>query len=451
MSDVTQIASDDPTVRYVVALSGFDLLSGTAKTDAGTAFITMHPWAQRKEPEQQAQQIADRFSYNASSIDDAFVMAFNAPPISGMSTTGGFEGYIQNRAGADFQILDQQTKLLIEAAMARPEIGGVQSNLNVGIPRYRVDVDREKARSMGVEVNTVFETMQSTFGSLYVNDFTLFGRNYQVSLQSEEEFRRTPEDLRQVFVRSQSGTLVPLSSLLNFERTVGPDVVERFNVFPAAKIQGAPAAGYSSGEALTAMEEVAREVLGEGFELAWSGASYQERATAGQSTMVFVFGILMVFLILSAQYERWSLPFAVITAIPFAAFGAVLAVWLRGIENDIYFQIGLLVLTGLAAKNAILIVEFAVLKQKEGMSRIDAAIEAARLRFRPILMTSLAFILGCTPLAISSGAGAASRHSIGTGVIGGMLSATFIAIFFIPLFYRLIDRLGVAFTRKKHE
>jgi len=245
--------------------------------------------------------------------------------------------------------------------------------------------------------------------------------------------------------------MVPLYSLLTFERTAGPEIMQRFNLFPSAKIQGQPKEGYSSGPALEAMEEVAREVLGPDYSLAWSGQAYQERATSGTATMVFAFGIVMVFLILAAQYERWTLPFAVVTAVPFAVFGAILLVWLRGLNIDIYFQISLLVLTGLAAKNAILIVEFAVQKRDEGLTRRDAALEAARLRFRPILMTSMAFILGVVPLATASGAGAASRHSIGTGVIGGMLAATFIAIFFVPLFYRLIDRAGGRSPRGHHE
>jgi len=443
VESVTGFAKETPGVAYTVAFAGFDLLSRSNKTSRGTIFMTLEDWNERKGPGQSAPEIAGAVSgYGTTAFDNAMGLAFNAPPITGLSITGGFEGYLQNRSGSDRNALNEELQVFIEAAMERPEIASVQTTLDTNVPRYRVEVDREKARSMGVNIDDVYATMQSTFGSLYVNDFTLFGRNYQVSLQSEQEFRRTPEDLRQVFVRASNGRLVPLSSLLLFERTTGPDLAERFNVFPSAKIQGAPAPGYSSGQALDAMEEVAAEVLPEGYTLAWSGQSYQERATEGTAGLAFGFGIIMVFLILAAQYERWSLPFAVITAVPFAVFGAALAVWMRGLQNDIYFQIGLLVLIGLAAKNAILIVEFAVLKREEGMSRWDAAMEAARLRFRPIVMTSLAFILGCVPLAISSGAGAGSRHSIGTGVIGGMLLATFVAIFFIPLFYRLIDRIG---------
>ncbi|MDP0498783.1 MAG: efflux RND transporter permease subunit [Verrucomicrobiota bacterium JB022] len=435
--------ANHPAVRNVIMLSGFDLLSSSRKTSSAVSFVTLEDWKKRKETELQAPAVAGAASAFGAKYEDAIIFSFNAPPITGLSSTGGFEAYIQDRSGGDQAQLNAKVQEFVAAANERPELAGVRTTLNVTVPRYRVEVDKEKARSMGVDASQVYQTMQSTFGSLYVNDFTLFGRNYQVTLQSEAEYRRSPSDLRKVFVRASDGTMVPISSLLSFERTVGPEIVERFNVFPAAKLQGQPAPGFSSGQALAAMEQVAAEVLGDEFALAWTGASYQEKQTGGaQSLLIFGFGIVMVFLILSAQYERWSLPFAVITAVPFAAFGAVLAVFLRGLSNDIYFQIGLLVLTGLAAKNAILIVEFAVMKRAEGLSRFDAALEAARLRFRPIVMTSLAFILGCVPLATSTGAGAASRHSIGTGVIGGMLAATFIAIFFIPMFYRMIDRTG---------
>jgi multidrug efflux pump len=282
--------------------------------------------------------------------------------------------------------------------------------------------------------------MQSTFGSLYVNDFTLFGRTYRVSLSSEGEFRQSPDDLRHVFVRSDNAAMVPLIVLVSVERIIGPDVVDRFNIFPAARVQGDPAPGFSSGQAIAAIQDVVGHTLGPDYTVGWTGAAYQELSTAGSGNQGFLFGLVVVFLILAAQYERWSLPIAVITAVPFAVFGAILAIYLRGIENDVYFQIGLVTLIGLAAKNAILIVEFAVEKHREGLSVVDAALAASRLRFRPIVMTSLAFILGVVPLATSTGAGSASRHSIGTGVIGGMLAATFLAIFFVPLFFRLVTR-----------
>jgi len=280
-----------------------------------------------------------------------------------------------------------------------------------------------------------------------VNDFNKFGRTYKVQIQSEADFRAHPDDIRNVFVRSQGGDMIPLNVLVKAAPVTGPELVERFNVFPAAKLLANPAPGYSSGQVIAALEEVVAEHTTPDYTLAWTGSAYQEKAAGGTAVMAFGFGILMVFLILAAQYERWSLPFAVITAVPFALFGAIFAVWAVGLTNNVYFQVGLVTLIGLAAKNAILIVEFAVMKMEEGLTPAEAAIESARQRFRPIVMTSLAFILGCVPLVLSSGAGAASRHALGWPVIGGMLAATFIAIFFVPLFFKLI--IGSSGGKKK--
>lgn len=427
-----------PAVDNVFAVSGFDLLSGGLKTSAGVSFVTLKDWSERKTPDLDARNLAGPLIGMNMGIKDAMVLAFNPPPIMGLSTTGGFEVYVQDRTGGGIAGLAVQTAKLVEAASKRPELAAVRTTFDTSVPQFRADLDREKAKALGVPINSVFDAMQATFGSLYVNDFTLYGRNYQVNLQSEAPFRESPEDLRQVFVRADSGKMIPLDTLVKVTRVIGPDQLERYNAFNAAKVTGNPAPGYTSGDAIKAMQEVAQQTLPPGFQVAWTGSAYQELETSGAGTQAMIFGVIMVFLILAAQYEKWSLPLAVITAIPFALFGALLATHLRGLTNDVYFQIGMVTLIGLAAKNAILIVEFAVLKRHEGMSAGEAAIEAARLRFRPIVMTSLAFILGVVPLAISTGAGSASRHAIGTGVIGGMLAATFIATFFIPMFYRLI-------------
>jgi multidrug efflux pump len=381
------------------------------------------------------------------------VIGFNPPPIPELSTTGGFEFYLQDRSGGSLEALAQAAQQVVLAANKHPDLKGVSTTFTTDEPQYRLDVDRDKAKALGVPINTIFDAMQSTFGSLYVNDFILFGRNYRVTLSSDGAFRQSAEDMRHVFVRSSNDTMVPLDVLVSVRRSIGPDVVDRFNVFPAAKILGNPAPGVSSGQAIAAIQQVVSETVSSDYSIGWTGAAYQEIQTAGTGSTGFLFGLVAVFLILAAQYERWALPLAVITAVPFALFGAIAAIYLRGLENDAYFQVGLVTLIGLSAKNAILIVEFAAQRYRDGASAHDAAMDAAQLRFRPIIMTSLAFILGVLPLTISTGAGSASRHSIGTGVIGGMLAATFLAFLFVPMFFKLMTRQqkkeGVAETMTK--
>lgn len=446
-SAVTQQLMDHPAVEDVVTFAGFDVLTFGTRSNAGVSFVPLKDWSERTSPELDARNLTKTFMGMGAAQKDGLVMTFNPPPITGMSTTGGFEGYIQDRSGGSTAQLASKVTTFLEATAKRPELAGVRTTFSANVPQYYIDLDRTKARALGVSISDVFTAMQATFGSYYVNDFSLYGRTFQVSLQSESEFRRKPEDLSQVYVRSASSELVPLSSLVKVERILGPDSYARFNVYPAAKILGGPAPGYSSGQALAAIQQVADETLGSDYSIGWTGSAFQEQATQGSGSTAFIFGLIMVFLILAAQYERWTLPLAVVTAVPFAVFGAILAVWLRGIENDVYFQVGLLTLIGLASKNAILIVEFAVLCRKQGMGIFESALEASRLRFRPIIMTSLAFILGVVPLVISSGAGSASRHSIGTGVIGGMLAATFLAIFLIPMFYLLVESLAAKMAK----
>ncbi|QOD82572.1 efflux RND transporter permease subunit [Chromobacterium haemolyticum] len=444
MTKLDAMTSKNRAVKDVMSFAGFDILTGGNKTNAGVSFITLKPWDERKAPNLSSQAVVgDTFAKGMMGITDGIVLAFNPPPISGMSNTGGFEAYVQSRGGASSVELGEVTKKLVAAAAKRPELKGVQTTFSASVPQIYVKLDRAKAKSLGVPVNTVFDTMQSTFGALYVNDFNKFGRTFRVQLQSEADFRTRVEDLRNIYVRSQDGNMIPLTALVTIKQTTGPESLERFNIFPAAKLVGGPAPGFSSGEALNVLEAVAKETLPDGYTLAWTGSAFQEKSTSGSSAVVFGFGMIMVFLILAAQYERWSLPISVLMAVPFAMFGALMANWLRGLANDVYFQVALVTLIGLSAKNAILIVEFAVQQmEEEGLSVVDAAIAAAKLRFRPIVMTSLAFVLGCMPLAISSGAGSASRHSIGTGVVGGMLAATFIATFFIPMFFMLIMKFS---------
>lgn len=438
----------DPSVAHVVAFTGYDAVSGTNKPNAGFAWITLKPWEERKKEEESSYANVQRiFGYGAG-YTEGVVVAFNPPPISGMSTTGGFEVYLQNRGGGSSKDLAAMVQKFVAAAQKRPELSGVSSTFGANVPQLYIELDRNKAKALGVPINELFATMQSMFGAYYVNDFNKFGRTYMVMVQADAKFRDQPEDLTKIYVRSKKGEMIPLSSLITVERVTGPEVVERFNVFPAAKIVGGPAPGYSSGQALAVMEELAAEIMPSDYTLGWVGSAYQERLTGGTSLMVFVLGLVMVFLILAAQYERWSLPLAVIMIVPFAMFGAMFATWMRGLANDVYLQVSLVTLIGLAAKNAILIVEFAMLQIHEGKGIVESVTEAARQRFRPIIMTSLAFVLGCVPLAISTGAGASGRHAIGTGIIGGMLAATFIATFFIPLFFCLIMKLSERFTKK---
>jgi hydrophobe/amphiphile efflux-1 (HAE1) family protein len=439
-SKATEALRKNPAVANVVTFSGFDLLSRALKSNSGISFVTLKDWSQRKDPAQDARNVAPAIGAINANFRDGVVIGFNPPPIQGISVTGGFEMFLQDRSGGPLSGLSEAVNKVVAAANQRPELRGVSTTFTTAVPQYRTDVDREKARALGIPINTIFETMQSSFGSLYVNDFSLFGRTYRVSLSSEADFREKPDDLRHVFVRAEGGAMVPLNELVTFTRILGPDTVDRFNIFPAAKVIGSPASGYSSGQAIAAMQQVVATTLSNDYSIGWTGSAYQELATAGTGSLGFIFGLVMVFLILAAQYERWSLPLAVLTAVPFAVLGALVAIWLRGLENDVYFQIGLVTLIGLAAKNAILIVEFASQRHRQGLPVYEAAMEAARLRFRPIIMTSLAFILGVMPLAISSGAGSASRHSIGTGVIGGMIAATAVAILFVPLFFRLLTR-----------
>ena len=440
---VTAEVRQHPAVANAMSVSGMDPLTFSFKTNAGLVWVPLKPWDERTGDESKSPgAVVQAVMAAGSKVKDAFFFAVEPPPIEGLSNVGGFEMYIQSRGRGTPQELGDVVQKVIGAASQRKEIDKqIQTTFSANVPQMRIDLDREKAMTLGVPVPEVFDTLQSTFGALYVNDFNRSGRVYQVQLQSEPRFRAYPEDIRNVYVRAKSGDLVPLTALANIREVKGPEIVERFNVFTSAKILGSAAPGYSSGDAINAMEEVAKEVLPRGYTFAWTGTAYQEKVSGGASNSVYLLGVLMVFLILAAQFERWTLPLAVILAVPFAAFGAFTAVFLRGLQNDIYFQIGMLTLVGLAAKNAILIVEFAMIKHHEGMPLAQAAVEGAKLRFRPIVMTSMTLIFGVLPLAVSSGAGAASRHSLGTSVIGGMLAATFIATFFVPLFFRWIAGL----------
>jgi HAE1 family hydrophobic/amphiphilic exporter-1/multidrug efflux pump len=435
-----------PAVHSTDALAGQNFVFGTRGANQATMFIPLHHWDTRKNAGEQVPGLIAAAFQEFARIPEALILAFNAPSIRGLGSTGGFSVQLQDPSGGDFTRFAAVAEEFVTKAREQPAIAAASTSFRVSAPRLYATVDRERAKALGVPISEVFDTMQAYFGNLYVNDFMKFGRVYRVQTEAPPEYRSNPDDISKVFVRAQSGTshtMIPLDSVVSTKFTSGPDPVTHFNGFNTALVLGGAAPGYSSGQALDALQQVANEVLiPRGYAIDWSGMSYQERQAGGKSTLVFAFALLMVFLVLAAMYESWSVPFAVILAVPFGILGALLAVWARGLTNDIYFQIGLVTLIGLAAKNAILIVEFANERYSKGMPLPEAALEAARLRFRPIIMTSLAFILGVVPLVVASGAGAASRHSIGTGVFGGMLAATFLAIYFVPLFFVVIGKIA---------
>jgi hydrophobe/amphiphile efflux-1 (HAE1) family protein len=435
VSEVVNIIKSNPANENAVAFTGLDFLGGGFRNSAATIFVTQKHWDERTVS---TPQLVGEFFMKTAHIKEALVLAFGPPPIFGLGNAGGFEFYVQNRGEGGPGRLFEVTQQLLGAVAKDEMFGQVNTLWRANVPQLYVETDREKAKTLGVPLDEIYGTLAATLGTYYVNDFNKYGRTWQVLMSAEPAYRKRPDDVGAVYVRSDQGRMVPLASLAQVSYSSGPDSLDRFNNLPAVKIFGSTKPGYSSGQAIERMEKIARATLPPEFSFDWGGASFQEKRSGGTSVLALGLAALMVFLILAAQYDRWSLPLSVLLALPFGTFGALAAVWLRGFSNDVYFQIGLVTLLGLAAKNAILIVEYAVLKKHEGFPTSAAAIEAARLRFRPILMTSLAFILGVTPLAISTGAGAGARHSAGTGVMGGMLAATFLAIFFIPWFYKMI-------------
>jgi multidrug efflux pump len=451
---VTDYFMKQDAVEGIAMVSGFSLLDSQNKNNAGTFFIGFKDFDERYKMDnirtQNAKAVAQAAYKELSQIQEGIVLPINPPSIPGLGTTGGMEMWIQSTGNNTMDQLSATVEKYIAKAKQRPELSGVTSTFNATSQQLLVEVDRTKSESLGVPVQDVYSTMQTMFGSLYVSQFNKDSRLWQVIIQAEPGDRLKPEDLNDIYVRSNKGAMVPLKSMVTSKFVTGPDLITRFNNFPAVKLTVNAAKGYSSGQAITALEELAKEELSaKDYQIAWSGQAFEQLQSGSTSGMVFAFGLLMVFLILSAKYERWSLPIGVLMAVPFALFGALLAILLRGLNNDIYFQIGLTMLIALAAKNAILIFEFAVLNRESGQSIIDATLSAAKERLRPIIMTSLAFILGCVPLAIAVGASANSRHSIGTGVIGGMVAATAIAVFFIPMFYYLFEIISSKLSKNK--
>lgn len=435
--EVYQMTRREPEVDNVIGVTGFSLFGGLSG-NTGISFITLKDWSERKGKEQHSNAILQRLQGEYMQIRNATIMAFN--PSGG--SLGGLEFSIQNRSDIGIDGFEESVKKFIDKGRQHPALSMLFTSFDTNNIQLSITLDKDKARALGISIAEAFQTLNALLGSVYVNDFNMYGRVFKVIAQAEPDFRARISDIDEIFIRSSTGVMVPLKSVMTISFSHGPTTIARFNGFLSAPINGDIAPGYSSGQAMAAIEEIAKETLPADMTIAWSGRSYQESTTSGASTQMLIAGMLMVFLILAALYEKWSLPIAVILTVPFGAFGAILAIWLAGIANDVYFQIGLITLVALAAKNAILIIEFAVQKRAEGASIIEATLKAAQLRFRAILMTSLTFICGVAPLVFSSGAGAASRQSVGTGVMGGMIAATIFALLFVPFFYKNIQQFA---------
>ena len=440
---VDGILKSYPAVEKRLVINGYNILNGAPQSDSALFVATLKPWQERTTEADSLKTVLLGTYMQAAKLPEAVVLAFNPPPIPGLGSTGGFSFKLQARAGGTPQELAKAADDFMAAARKRPEIGSIYSKFNPRTPAFRLEVDREKAKKMGVPISDITNALQTFLGGLNVNDFSRFGRSYKVTMQAEPEYRSDIQQIGLIHVRNGDNQMIPLSTLVTPVSTSAPTVLERYNLYRTAELGGNPGAGYSSGDAMTAMEEVAATALPPGYGFEWSGISKQEKESAGKAPVVFGLAIVFVFLFLAALYESWAVPFAVLLAVPLGLFGAMLGLWLTGLTNNIYAQIGLVLLIGLAAKNAILIVEFAKMEAEKGdKSLIEATLEGARLRLRPILMTSFAFILGCVPLALASGAGAISRQVMGGAVIGGMLAASFIAIFIIPVTFYVVEKFN---------
>ncbi|MEN8165364.1 MAG: efflux RND transporter permease subunit, partial [Acidobacteriota bacterium] len=442
MERVNTILLETPGVKNTITVGGYTLLDAIQGSNYGFSISTLEHWDDR---EHTVDQLMRMVQPKLAQIQEGVVFAFGPPPIAGLGAAGGFQLELQDRGGAGLILLETVANDIVGKGWGSPVITRVNQNFRAGVPQLFVDIDRTKAKRMGIPLEAIFSTLQANLGATYVNDFNLFGRTWRVMVQADQQYRAQPEDIMRLEVRGASGKMVPLGTLVRVSSTVGPETINRFNMFPSATITGSPMQGYSEGEAADEVERIVRETSPSSIGMEWSGVTQQQKAAGNLAPLIFGMAIVFVYLFLAAQYESWSIPFSVLLTVPLAILGAALMTMARSLDNGIYFQIGMILLIGMASKNAILIVEFAKQLHEEGQSVLEAALNAAHLRFRPILMTAFSFILGVIPLVIATGAGAKSRVALGSAVLGGMAMATLLGVFVIPLLYYVIQSLSERF------
>jgi HAE1 family hydrophobic/amphiphilic exporter-1 len=450
LDQIDGILKETKGVADWIVLGGYSLIDATNASNAAAIWVTLDPWSERTESDLKQEAILANLQGHFSRIQDSIIYGFFPPSIPGLGVAGGFQMQIEDRGGVGLQELDVMVREIIQDGNAQTQLAGLNTTFRVDVPQLFAEVDRTKAKRLGIPLTEVFGTLQTYLGSAYVNDFNKFGRTWQVKVQADHKFRIEPRDIRGLEVRNAEGKMVPVGTLVSVDRIVGPQTILRYNLYPTASITGAAAPGNSSGQALNLMEQLASQKLPTTMGFEWTGMSFQEKKVGSEAIMVFALAIVLVFLVLAAQYESWTNPAAVIMVVPLAVLGTVVALLMKGTANDVYTQIGIVLLIGMASKNAILIVEFAMAEREKGKGILDAVVDAAKLRFRPILMTSIASVAGFMPLVVASGAGAASQQAIGTAVVGGMIAATFMSLLFTPVFYVVMQRLS-GFRKKKPE
>lgn len=447
LRQIDEILAATPGLKDWVSLGGFSMIDGTNASNAATIFVVMKPWEERTAENETQAAILQHLNQRFSAIQEAIVFTFVPPAIPGLGVSGGFQMQIQDKGNVGLDELQRMANEMIADSKTQSGLTRLNSTFRAGVPQLFAEVDRTKAKTLDIPLNEVFSTLQAYLGSAYVNDFNKFGRTWQVKVQADAEFRLKPEDIRQLEVRSRKGEMIPLGTLINVDETLGPQTILRYNLYPAASITGSAAPGFSSGEALNLMEQMANSKFPDSMGFEWTGMSYQEKKVGNEAMVIFALAIVLVFLVLAAQYESWSLPMAVLLVVPLALLGTVAALMMREFDNNIYTQIGIVLIIGLASKNAILIVELASEQRAKGVAIFDSAVEASRLRFRAILMTAFSSVLGFLPLVVASGAGAASRQAIGTAVVGGMIAAVAMSLIFTPVFYTVMQSLSERFSK----